>query len=85
MNTSQQTGQLLLNLCSYLQNVRTDSDGYAKLINRCVIDLEWYSNKLIKNEQEIYVPIHLKTPASEAVSLIQESVNKLKGSLNEQP
>lgn len=47
--------------------MRIDSEGYAKLIQRTVADLEWFAVKLKKREQEVYIPIHLRTDALDAL------------------
>ncbi|MDV7396274.1 hypothetical protein RZS08_33075, partial [Arthrospira platensis SPKY1] len=53
--------------CEFLKTLRTDSDGYAKLLERCISDLEWFATKLKKREQFVYIPVHLREDALDAL------------------
>ena len=64
---SVQTGCHIEELCEFLKTLRIDSEGYAKLIQRTVADLEWFAVKLKKREQVVYIPIHLRTDALDAL------------------
>ena len=64
---SVQIGCDLEEFCEFLKALRTDSEGYAKLIERCISDLEWYAVKLKKGEQVAYVPNHLRAEALDAL------------------
>lgn len=64
---SVQIGCDLEEFCEFLKTLRIDSEGYAKLIQRTVADLEWFAVKLKKREQMVYIPIHLRTDALDAL------------------
>lgn len=64
---SVQIGCDLEEYCEFLKTLRIDSDGYAKLIQRTVADLEWFAVKLKKREQMVYIPIHLRVEALDAL------------------
>jgi predicted HAD superfamily Cof-like phosphohydrolase len=66
-NASVQIGCHLEEICEFLRAVRTDSEGYAKLIERCYSDLEWFAVKLKKGEQTVYIPYHLREQALDAL------------------
>ena len=66
-NVSLQTGCHIEEFCEFLKTLRTDSEGYAKLLERTRVDLEWFASKLKRREQEIYIPIHLRTDALDAL------------------
>ena len=66
-NLSVQIGCDIEEYCEFLKTLRIDSEGYAKLIQRTVSDLEWFAVKLKKREQEVYIPIHLRTDAIDAL------------------
>jgi len=50
-----------------LEQLRTDSEGYAKLIERNRNDLKWFATKLKKREQFVYIPTHLRVEALDAL------------------
>ena len=66
-NLSLQTGCHIEEFCEFLKTLRTDSEGYAKLIERTRLDLEWFASKLKRREQFIYIPVHLRTDALDAL------------------
>lgn len=66
-NLSLQTGCHIEEFCEFLKTLRTDSEGYAKLIERTRLDLEWFAIKLKKREQFVYIPVHLRTDALDAL------------------
>lgn len=66
-NVSVQTGCHIEEFCEFLKTLRTDSEGYAKLLQRTVADLEWYAVKLKRREQFVYIPTHLRTDALDAL------------------
>jgi len=66
-DTSVQIGCDIEETCEFLRVLRTDSDGYAKLLERCISDLEWYAAKLKKREQFVYIPVHLREDALDAL------------------
>ena len=74
-NLSVQVGCMLEEFCELLTTLRTDSDGYAKLIERTRIDLEWYAGKLKRREQEVYIPIHWRVDALDALCDIEVTGN----------
>lgn len=66
-NTSVQIGCHLEEFVELLKCLRTDSEGYAKLIERCAADLAWFAIKLKKGEQIVYIPHHLRAEALDAL------------------
>ena len=66
-NLSTQTGCHIEEFCEFLKTLRSDSEGYGKLIERTVADLEWFAIKLKKGEQFVYIPPHLRTDALDAL------------------
>lgn len=65
-NLSVQIGCDLEEYCEFLKTLRSDSEGYAKLLQRTIADLEWFAVKLKKREQFIYIPTHLRVDALDA-------------------
>lgn len=66
-NLSVQIGVHLEEFCEFLGALRSDSEGYGKLVERTKADLEWFAVKLKKREQFVYIPIHLRTDALDAL------------------
>ena len=66
-NLSVQSGCHIEEFCEFLKTLRTDSEGYAKLIERTRLDLEWFASKLKRREQFVYIPTHLRTDALDAL------------------
>lgn len=66
-HTSVQIGCDIEETCEFLKTLRSDSDGYAKLLERCISDLEWFANKLKRREQFVYIPVHLREEALDAL------------------
>lgn len=66
-NLSVQIGCHLEEICEFLGALRSDSEGYGKLLERTRIDLEWYASKLKKGEQFVYIPTHLRVDALDAL------------------
>lgn len=66
-NLSLQIGCHLEEFCEFLGALRSDSEGYGKLLERTRIDLEWYASKLKKGEQFVYIPTHLRVDALDAL------------------
>ena len=64
---SVQIGCHLEEFCEFLKTLRTDSEGYAKLIERTRLDMEWFAVKLKKREQFVYIPTHLRVDALDAL------------------
>lgn len=64
---SVQIGCHLEEICEFLGALRSDSEGYGKLIERTRVDLEWYAGKLKKREQFVYIPTHLRVDALDAL------------------
>lgn len=61
--------------CELLACLRTDSEGYAKLLDRTRLDLEWFASKLKRGEQMVYIPIHLRVDALDALCDIEVTGN----------
>lgn len=74
-NVSLQIGCQLEEICEFLATLRTDSEGYAKLLERTRIDLEWYAGKLKRREQAVYIPTHLRVDALDALCDIEVTGN----------
>jgi predicted HAD superfamily Cof-like phosphohydrolase len=64
---SVQIGCHLEEFCEFLKVLRSDSEGYAKLLDRTRLDLEWFAAKLKTQEQFVYIPVHLRTDALDAL------------------
>ena len=64
---SVQVGCHVEEFCEFLKTLRTDSEGYAKLLDRTRLDLEWFASKLKRQEQAVYIPIHLRVDALDAL------------------
>ena len=64
---SVQAGCHLEEFCEFLKTLRTDSEGYAKLLERTRLDLEWFAVKLKRREQFVYIPTHLRVEALDAL------------------
>lgn len=65
-NLSVQIGCDIEEYCEFLKTLRTDSEGYAKLLQRCIADLEWFGSKLKRREQTVHIPTHLRVDALDA-------------------
>lgn len=66
-NLSLQIGCHIEEFCELLEVLRIESEGYAKLIERTRTDLEWFASKLKRREQQVYIPIHLRVDALDAL------------------
>jgi predicted HAD superfamily Cof-like phosphohydrolase len=66
-NLSVQVGCHIEEFCEFLATLRTDSEGYAKLIDRTRLDMEWFASKLKRRDQFVYIPTHLRTDALDAL------------------
>lgn len=66
-NVSTQIGVHIEEFCEFLACLRTDSEGYAKLLDRTRLDLEWFASKLKRGEQSVYIPVHLRLYALDAL------------------
>jgi len=64
---SVQIGCHLEEICEFLGALRSDSEGYGKLIERTRGDLEWFASKLKKGDQFVYIPTHLRVDALDAL------------------
>jgi len=67
MDLSVQIGCHLEEFCEFLGALRSDSEGYGKLLERTRADLEWYASKLKRREQFVYIPTHLRVDALDAL------------------
>lgn len=74
-NVSLQIGCQIEEFCELLACLRTDSDGYAKLIDRTRTDLEWFASKLKRGEQSVFIPPHLRIDALDALCDIEVTGN----------
>jgi predicted HAD superfamily Cof-like phosphohydrolase len=64
---SVQIGCHLEEICEFIGALRSDSEGYGKLLERTKADLEWFAVKLKKREQFVYIPTHLRVDALDAL------------------
>jgi predicted HAD superfamily Cof-like phosphohydrolase len=62
-----QIGCHIEEVCEFLEVLRTDKDGYAKLLDRTRTDLEWFASKLKRRELTVYIPPHLREDALDAL------------------
>jgi predicted HAD superfamily Cof-like phosphohydrolase len=62
-----QIGCHIEELCEFLEVLRTDKEGYGKLLERTRNDLEWFASKLKRREVAVYIPIHLREDALDAL------------------
>jgi predicted HAD superfamily Cof-like phosphohydrolase len=67
LDLSVQIGCHLEEFCEFLGALRSDSEGYGKLIDRTRTDLEWFASKLKRREQFVYIPTHLRVDALDAL------------------
>jgi predicted HAD superfamily Cof-like phosphohydrolase len=74
-NMSVQVGCMIEEFCEFLKTLRTDSEGYAKLIERTRIDLDWFGGKLKRREQEVYIPVYMRHEALDALCDIEVTGN----------
>lgn len=74
-NMSVQAGCMIEEFCELLSCLRSDSEGYGKLLERTKADLEWFAVKLKKREQFVYIPIHLRVDALDALCDIEVTGN----------
>ena len=74
-NVSLQIGCQLEEICEFLATLRTDSEGYAKLLDRTRTDLDWFAGKLKRREQSVYIPTHLRVDALDALCDIEVTGN----------
>ena len=66
-NLSVQIGCHIEEFCEFIKTLRTDSEGYAKLMDRTRLDLEWFGSKLKRGDEMVYIPIHLRAEALDAL------------------
>ena len=74
-NLSVQIGCQIEEFCEFLACLRTESDGYAKLLDRTRTDLDWFAGKLKRQEQSVYIPPHLRVDALDALCDIEVTGN----------
>jgi hypothetical protein len=67
LDLSVQIGCHLEEFCEFLGALRSDSEGYGKLLERTRTDLDWFAGKLKRREQFVYIPVHLRTDALDAL------------------
>jgi predicted HAD superfamily Cof-like phosphohydrolase len=66
-NLSLQIGCHIEEFVEFLKTLRTEKDGYAKLITRTSDDLEWFASKLKRGELHTYIPGYLRSEALDAL------------------
>lgn len=64
---SVQIGCHIEEFVEFLETLRTEKDGYAKLIERTADDLKWFASKLKRRELLAYIPPHLREDALDAL------------------
>jgi len=72
---SVQIGVGIEEFCEFLRTLRTDKEGYAKLLERTYNDLEWFATKLKRREQMAYIPIHLRAAALDSLCDMEVGIN----------
>lgn len=72
---SVQVGCHIEEFVEFMRSLRTDSDGYAQLIDRTCTDLEWFAGKLKRREQFVYIPPHLREDALDALCDLEVTGN----------
>lgn len=70
-----QIGCQIEEFCEFLSTLRTDKDGYAKLIERTRTDLDWMAGKLKRGELTVHIPLHLREEALDALCDIEVTGN----------
>ena len=70
-NVSVQIGCQLEEICEFMSCLRTDKDGYARLLERSITDLWWFANKLKNRENFVYIPSHLRVETLDALCDIE--------------
>ena len=66
-NLSTQIGCHIEEFVEFLKTLRTEKDGYAKLIARTSDDLDWFASKLKRGELNVHIPTHLRADALDAL------------------
>jgi len=66
-NVSVQIGCHIEEFVEFIKSLRIDSEGYAILMQRTASDLEWFANKLKSKDQQVYIPIHMRVDALDAL------------------
>lgn len=66
-NLSVQIGCHIEEFCEFIKTLRTDSEGYAKLMDRTRLDLEWFGSKLKRGDEMVYIPTHHRPEALDAL------------------
>ena len=66
-NLSVQIGCHIEEFCEFIKMLRTDSEGYAKLMDRTRLDLEWFGSKLKRGDEMVYIPPHFRAEALDAL------------------
>lgn len=66
-NLSVQIGCHLEEFSEFLAALRTDSEGCHLLLQRTMLDLQWFAGKLKRREQFTYIPQHTKVDALDAL------------------
>ena len=66
-NLSVQIGCHIEEFCEFIKTLRTDSEGYAKLMDRTRLDLEWFGSKLKRGDEMVYIPQHHRPEALDAL------------------
>jgi hypothetical protein len=66
-NLSVQIGCHLEEFVELLLTIRTDKDGYARLLERCIGDLGWFATKLKRGESMAHIPHRLRVDALDAL------------------
>lgn len=62
-----QIGVHIEEFCELLACIRTDKEGYAKLLARCTDDLNWFASKLKRGQSVAFIPAHLREAALDAL------------------
>jgi hypothetical protein len=74
-NLSVQIGCMIEEFCEFIEHLRTDSEGYAKLMERTRSDLEWFGSKLKRGDEKVYIPPHFRPEALDALCDAEVTIN----------
>jgi predicted HAD superfamily Cof-like phosphohydrolase len=64
---SVQIGCHLEEICEFIDAIRTEKEGYAKLLDRTSDDLKWFASKVKRGELIAYIPFHKRVEALDAL------------------
>lgn len=72
---SVQIGCMIEEIVEFLRTLRTESEGYAQLLQRTCTDLDWYAVKLKTGDKMVYIQPHMRVDALDALCDIEVTGN----------